>query len=114
MRGLHGHSSSWTPAAYEAEESLSDELSDDCWVDQAGGLWMSLVLFPGRECCSVPTRMRPSSATSLVEGSLGSWGATWGCGCIFLVFRGERGAGECVFLVYPLPQKLSKQPLVGS
>ena len=33
-------------------------------------------------------------------------GSNMGLGCFFLVLRGERGAGECVFLVYPLIQKL--------
>ena len=33
-------------------------------------------------------------------------GSDVGLGCFFLVLRGERGAGECVFLVYPLTQKL--------
>ena len=33
-------------------------------------------------------------------------GSDLGPGCFFLVLRGKRGAGECVFLVYPLTQKL--------
>ena len=33
-------------------------------------------------------------------------GSDMGPGCFFLVLRGERGAGECVILVYPLTQKL--------
>ena len=33
-------------------------------------------------------------------------GSDMGPGCFFLVLRGERSAGECVFLVYPLTQKL--------
>ena len=59
----------------------------------------------GGTCCVVSQQC----TGTFLDGAMGSY--IW-CGCFLLVHRGERGAGECVFPVYPLTQKLSKLPPV--
>ena len=58
--GAVSHSSSWTPTAYEPEESLLEaELEEgdpDCLRDEFGRLWVQLASFPGRWYSTGPGR----------------------------------------------------------
>ena len=51
--------------------------------------------------------MRQQCTGTILDDGVGS---DMGCGC-FLVLRGEGAAGECVFLVYSLTQKLRSSRL---
>ena len=57
--------------------------------------------------------MGPGAGISLGDEFLGtsSWGATWGAAASSWLLRGERGAGECVFLVFPSTQRQAELPL---
>ena len=81
--GVAAHSSSWTPAAHEPGESLSEEEDPDRWIDEHGRTWWRSCAVLGRWYVLGTGRDVDIFWDEPGKGSLGSWGAT--CGCFFLV-----------------------------